>query len=324
MNMLKEKIINVLKEENEAYDKLQAIVDYLEAKMNQHPDDEYYRSFTWSDVCISYHILNKWIIKGIIKIYYKSNKSTNYMLIDHDITKNTLQDYKRYKEAMECQDLNKSVEVPTDIFDSILGMEDLKRMYNLSLNSDKPIHIAMFGPPATAKSLFLLELARLPNAYYAVGSSTTKSGISEVLFDMRPDILLIDEIDKLAKNPKELSVLLSLMETGLAKDTKHGSIKEIQLNTRVYAAGNVNNLPPELISRFIPLHLKAYSRDQFIKVATFFLIKAEKVDPDLAAYIANKVSDSNDVRMARSIARICKGFNCVDEMIDLMSKYSGG
>ena len=39
------------------------------------------------------------------------------------------------------------------------------------------------GPPSSGKSLFMSSLTRLERSYYAVGSSSTKSGIFDYLFE---------------------------------------------------------------------------------------------------------------------------------------------
>lgn len=63
------------------------------------------------------------------------------------------------------------------LFDSAVGFDDIKEIFQLSINADKPVHILLVGPPASAKSLFISCLAKLERSYYAVGSSSTKSGI---------------------------------------------------------------------------------------------------------------------------------------------------
>jgi len=141
--------------------------------------------------------------------------------------------------------------------------------------------------------------------------------------DHKPRLLLIDEIDKLAKHSDDLYVLLSLMETGLVKKAKHGKHNSVTLNTKVFAAGNVNNLPAELESRFISLTFSEYSEDEFRKVAVHYLERSEGIDHDLAEYISDKVYKiSRDVRKVRHIARLCETRDEVDKMIKVMRKYS--
>ena len=81
---------------------------------------------------------------------------------------------------------------PEDIFDPVVGYDDVKWLLRRSLASERLLHFLFVGPPASAKSLLLMELERLDGAYYAVGSSSTRAGLRQLLFDLRPRILLID------------------------------------------------------------------------------------------------------------------------------------
>ena len=48
-----------------------------------------------------------------------------------------------------------------DPFDNIIGYEDIKKLFFLSFESQKPIHILLVGPPASAKTLFMLGCMKL-------------------------------------------------------------------------------------------------------------------------------------------------------------------
>ena len=81
------------------------------------------------------------------------------------------------------------------IFDNIIGYEGIKRTFVRSLN-----HILLVGPPGQAKTLFLkciLEAFGEKKAFFMVGGNTSKSGLIDVLFDMQPKYLLVDEIEYL-------------------------------------------------------------------------------------------------------------------------------
>ena len=86
------------------------------------------------------------------------------------------------------------------IFNKIVGYEGIKRTFIRSLNSKKPVHILLVGPPGQAKTLFLksiLDAFREKKAFFTVGGNASKSGIIDVLFDMQPKYLLVDEIEHL-------------------------------------------------------------------------------------------------------------------------------
>jgi hypothetical protein len=44
------------------------------------------------------------------------------------------------------------------IFDKIVGFNGIKRTFLRSLNSKKPVHILLIGPPGQAKTLFLKSI----------------------------------------------------------------------------------------------------------------------------------------------------------------------
>src|SRR5918994_4302349 len=81
------------------------------------------------------------------------------------------------------------------LFDSIVGYGDVKRLFQLSLSSEKPVHLLLVGPPASAKTLFMMECMKLERSYFTLGSHSTKSGMLEYLFAKRPRYLIIDEIE---------------------------------------------------------------------------------------------------------------------------------
>jgi len=94
------------------------------------------------------------------------------------------------------------------IFDSIIGYNDVKELFRKSILSKKQTHILLIGPPASAKSLFLLECDKIKNSYYILGGTTSKAGMAGMLFDIRPNYLLVDELEKMKWS--DYSVLLTL------------------------------------------------------------------------------------------------------------------
>jgi len=50
-------------------------------------------------------------------------------------------------------------------------------------NSIEPIHIALAGPPASAKTIFMKCLLALPNSYFIDGSNMSKSGLHDYIFN---------------------------------------------------------------------------------------------------------------------------------------------
>jgi Holliday junction DNA helicase RuvB len=105
------------------------------------------------------------------------------------------------------------------LFDSIIGYSDVKRLFNLSFSSEKPVHMLLVGPPASAKTLFMLSCMKLERSYFTLGSHSTKSGMMDYLFQKRPRYLIIDEIEHMPI--RDQTALLSLMETNLKKIAIH-------------------------------------------------------------------------------------------------------
>src|SRR5215211_5866335 len=99
------------------------------------------------------------------------------------------------------------------LFDDIVGFEDVKGLFEKAIRAERPVHLLLCGPPASAKSLFMRSLTKLEGSYYAVGSSSTKSGIFDYLFEYRPRYFIVDELEKM--NKKDQTSLLNLMESGI-------------------------------------------------------------------------------------------------------------
>ena len=159
---------------------------------------------------------------------------------------------------------------PEPLFESIVGYSDVKRLFQLSLSSEKPVHILLVGPPASAKTLFMIECMRLERSYFTLGSHSTKSGMIDYLFDKRPRYLIVDEIEHMPM--KDQTGLLSLMETGILAETKFQKTRNTHLKTWVFATSNATDrmLTP-LLSRFVVLHFKQYSFGSFREVCAHIL-----------------------------------------------------
>jgi MoxR-like ATPase len=48
-----------------------------------------------------------------------------------------------------------------EIFNDIIGYNNIKRLFRLALDSDEETHILLSGPPASAKTMFLESLRKL-------------------------------------------------------------------------------------------------------------------------------------------------------------------
>lgn len=208
------------------------------------------------------------------------------------------------------------------LFDSIVGYEDVKRLFNLSLSSEKPVHILLVGPPASAKTLFMLECMKLERSYFTLGSHSTKSGMIDYLFEKRPRYLIVDEIEHMPM--KDQTALLSLMEAGIVAETKYQRTRNTQLKTWVFATSNgIERMLTPLLSRFVVLHFRQYSFGSFGEVCAHILSK-EGVAPDVSAAIAQAVwtkLKSKDIRDCIKLGRLAKSVSDVEWIARTLTSY---
>jgi DNA replicative helicase MCM subunit Mcm2 (Cdc46/Mcm family) len=68
------------------------------------------------------------------------------------------------------------------VFSDIEGLDDIKEMMLRALESTERAHTLLVGPPASAKSLFMLQIENIMRSkvYFAEGASTTKAGIQKL------------------------------------------------------------------------------------------------------------------------------------------------
>jgi DNA polymerase III delta prime subunit len=165
-----------------------------------------------------------------------------------------------------------------------------------------------------------MALMRLPKSRYYLGGQTSKAGLTEVLIREKPEILILDEIDKM--QGKDYDALLSLMETGKVVRCKVGLWADEQLNTRVYGACNyLDKIPPELLSRFLIVEFKPYTREEFIQVSRHVLKVREGLTEEEADMIARMMADlSRDVRDSVKAARLYKAGAPLDMIKSLFNR----
>src|SRR5919204_6564546 len=107
------------------------------------------------------------------------------------------------------------------VFSKIEGLDDIKEMMLRALESSERAHTLLSGPPACAKSLFMLQIEKFMRykVYFAEGAATTKAGIQKFIAENQDkEIIIIDEIDKMSIKDQE--GLLIMMERGEFTTTK--------------------------------------------------------------------------------------------------------
>jgi len=220
------------------------------------------------------------------------------------------------------------VDAPTilEALSLVVGFDDLKETMATAISAQRKVNFLLEGPPACAKSLILEGMrAAVPEAFMAFGSRTSAAGLSQVLFEYQPRLLLLDECDKMWLDC--FSVLLGLMERGEILETKSRNVRGIVLETAVIAACNSSaKMPEEFKSRFaLHVHFPTYTREEFVDVCCGFLTRAEECPEDLARLIGESVWDHDigDVRKARGVWDLVTAPTEaeVHRVVGLMTKY---
>ena len=195
---------------------------------------------------------------------------------------------------------------PSELFNDIIGHEEVKDLLKASLQAAKPVHVLLTGPSALAKTLFLWDIERAAGekAVWLVGSAASKAGLWDLVAQKQPQFLLIDELDKM--NAADAAALLTIMEGGRLVRAKKGRELDISHPLRVVAASNrVERLSPELRSRFAVRRIQAYSRSDFLTVVKGVLVRREEMAPEMAEEIARQLDGkTQDVRDAIRVARL--------------------
>ena len=245
--------------------------------------------------------LTKLRMGGLIEDFYESNSYHGYRL-SQKARAMLLTGEPSPTEVPQGQKL----EVPQDIFEDIIGHDEVKDLLRASLLAEKPVHVLLSGPPALAKTLFLWDIERAAGerAVWLVGSATSKAGLWDLVAERQPRIVEIDELDKM--NAADTAALLSMMETGRLVRAKKGRELDITHLIWVVAATNrLYGLSPELLSRFAVRKIEAYSRADYQTVVKGVLTHRENVEPQLAEGIAQRLDGrSQDVRDAVRVARL--------------------
>ena len=264
----------------------------------------HYYGWEWFQVHTPVPTLNKMVTEKVLDITLATRSGTHFKINNPELVTEVI-------KALEepTTELPPSI-TPDNLFDIIVGHDNIKTIVRYAIDATKPVHLLLSGPPASAKTLFLMELACLPESYYCLAQTTTQAGLANLLFVYQPQFLLIDEIERLSG--EHVGVLNSLMATGVISESKFNKTRRMELTTKVFAAGiKVNLLPKDLMSRFTRLKFDAYIEPEFIKVATKVLTSMENSSEELAEEIAKSIwaqhQESSDVRQAVQMARLCQG-----------------
>ena len=265
-----------------------------------HDMSELKMGWAYRHVGIQGSILSNLFLKGYLENVFRSNSYTGYRLSDLG---------KKLAAGVETEASNEvsSEPIPAEgLFGDIIGHEDVKELLTACLMAEKPVHVLLAGPPALAKTLFLWDIERAAGerAIWLVGSATSKAGLWDIVADRQPQILLIDELDKM--NAVDTAALLSMMEGGRLVRAKKGRELDLSNPLRVIAASNrLHMLSPELRSRFAIRQMNLYRHPEYLTVVRGVLVRRENLNQELAEEIARRLDGlSQDVRDAIRVARL--------------------
>jgi MoxR-like ATPase len=206
-------------------------------------------------------------------------------------------------------------------FENIHGYDDLKDIVGRALEAEDNYNLLFIGPPASAKTLFLLGILESKKGVYFDGSNTTNR-ILDVLEQERPKIICIDEVDKMSRQFQ--NQLLNFLESGRIKVDQQRKQYDFEIKgAKVFATCNeINKLSKPLASRFRKLFLPRYTEQQFIDVSIKVL---PKIGENIARYIGFTVFKNGwDIRDVMSVGKLIRkgdGPEEVERMIDIMTKY---
>jgi holliday junction DNA helicase RuvB len=206
------------------------------------------------------------------------------------------------------------------VFDKIEGYEDIKDIVMRALDSEDNYNLLFTGPPASAKTLFLLGILELKHGVYFDGSNTTNR-ILDVLEEERPKIICIDELEKMPRTFQ--NQLLNFMESGRVKVDQQKKQYDFEINgAKVFATCNeINRLSKPLQSRFRKLFLRRYTEEQFLDVTEKVLHKLSNLAMYIGASVWKNGGDIRDVISIGKLVRKSDGPQEIELIMETMSKY---
>jgi Holliday junction DNA helicase RuvB len=272
---------------------------------------------------------------GLVDVLYKSRSTTTY-----GIPRATLEAINRVLRVQVEPETGVATPAPiveevkpitVEEFSEIVGYDDVKQLIVKALNSPKPVHILLVGPPASAKTMFLEVIARHYNVPILVAGTSTGAGIRDFIATYIPRVLVIDELDK-RRDPQDLSVLLTWMESQRIVITM-ASRREIlgkpiecpyKEGCRVVAAANtLEGIPEELLSRFLKIEFEEYKEDEVKKICTEILTRREGVAKEFAEKVAEAVVKelgSKDPRDCIKLARLATNEEELKTVVETLKK----
>ncbi|MFL6413197.1 MAG: ATP-binding protein [Nitrososphaeraceae archaeon] len=235
---------------------------------------------------------------------------------------------KKHKPLYEITELEQQLTVrerALGVFSKIEGLDDIKEMMLRALESSERAHTLLTGPPASAKSLFMLHIEKYMRSrvYFAEGASTTKAGIQRFIAEnLDKEVIIIDEIDKMPMKDQE--GLLTMMERGEFTSTKVRNTQTVKANLVIFATSNsTERLSKPLLSRFTIFEIPEYTYEEFEAISVRIV---KKLPQNTVIHIASSAwkSGSKDIRDVLKIAKLCNPTDSeedINRLISIHQKY---
>jgi MoxR-like ATPase len=227
---------------------------------------------------------------------------------------------KRHKLQAELEQQLTVRERAFRVFSKIEGLDDIKEMILRALESPERAHTLLVGPPACAKSLFMLEIEKFlgTKVYFAEGAATTKAGLQRFIAEnQHKEIIITDEIDKMPIKDQE--GLLTMMERGEFVTTKVRNTKTVRANIVIFATSNsTERLSKPLLSRFTVFEIPEYSYPDFEAISVRLI---KKLPQNTIIQIASSLwkVGSRDIRDVLKIAKLCNPADTQEDISRLIS-----
>jgi Holliday junction resolvasome RuvABC ATP-dependent DNA helicase subunit len=231
-----------------------------------------------------------------------------------------LKRHKPQNEFYEPEQLLTVRERALKLFSKIEGLDDIKEMMLRALESSERAHTLLTGPPASSKTLFMLQIEKYMSSkvYFAEGAATTKAGLQRFIAENpHKEIIIIDEIDKMPMKDQE--GLLTMMERGEFVSTKVRNTRTVKANMVIFATSNgAERLSKPLLSRFTVFEIPRYSYEEFEGIALRLI---EKLHPNAVIQIGSSVweTGSRDIRDVVKIAKLCNISDTEEDISRLIS-----
>lgn len=316
---MNERLVSKLRDDERVYDGLKALVDY----QKDHEDDESWIQYdhtgiSSSDVNVAGWILSQLSDFGIIEKVYNSNSTTNWRVNDIEEADKHLKLAEPADEEETDESNEASMEIE-ELFEDVVGREKPRKWIKRSIKNqpDASVHHLMIGPPGTGKSTIMDDILNLPDTTLVVGSGSqsTAAGITNTLVEQKPDILLVEELEKMSKADAES--LLTLMGNGYIKLSKHSNNRKVELDTLVIASANQESKlsPDSLLDRFMVWRFDKYSYEEFEEVCVETLDVDDELAQEIAAQIHSKLG-STSPREADRVASLASNKEEVSELVE--------